>query len=492
MKKLLLFLLLPLLSLGQTVPAETTVRTLISTKIPTRGTRVTGYTAADVRAALGGVVDYVNLRTPAVSPELYGAVGNGVANDSAALALAFASGRPVELVGTYAFTGKLSLPLAGITITGGNRKNKGTLKPIGNSRIENLYAGNNANIIRYAQLSGFKVDLTLCTATDFLNFDGIQHCDFSDLLFTGGTTNPIKLSYAYFNKLERIQFENTTTAIKLFGTTFANSCNFNDLVNITMNNLTGIGIRLDFARGNTIENVDAEYGQTTGIGTAIHLQDSKHNTIRGFWYEAVNATATHAPAIVITGLNSSNNTANLVEESGQILHKYTAVRVTNSNNVTLQRLLFNNSLLAIEESGNTNLKIGHNIYETVTTPISISSNDTYIYDVTNTNKRRINNQYIIDADQAGTNGLIVKQAGNNRLAMLTDASGNTTITVTDGSNVATTLGRFLGTGGFELRTWMQFFTAVTAASVGNHTLFRDSADQKLKYKDGSGVVQLLY
>jgi hypothetical protein len=425
-----------------------------------------------------------------VTPEMFHAGG---INWFSALQSAFNQGLPVLLVGTYEFTGHLSLPTStGVVVRGQNRKSKGVLKPIGDSNIINLWANNSANILKEAKFENLKVDLTGCTATHFFLFDGIQHCTFNDLLFTGGTTNPIQLQFAYFNTLKRIQCENTATGIKLFGTTFSNSCNFNDLSHITLNNLTGTGIRLDFARGNTLEHIDAEYGQTTGIGTAIHLQDSKHNVIRGFWYEAVNAIAIHDPALVIDGLNSSNNNANLVEESGQILHKYTAIRVTTSNNVTLQRLLFNSCTVAIQESGNSNLKIGHNIYETVALAISLASNDTYIYDTTNTNKKRINNQYVIDSDQVGSNGLVIKQAGNNRLAMLTDNSGNTTLTVYDGSNAATTLGRLLGTGGFELRTWMQFFAAVTAASVGNHTLFRDSADQKLKYKDGSGVVQLLY
>jgi len=36
------------------------------------------------------------------------------------------------------------------------------------------------------------------------------------------------------------------------------------------------------------------------------------------------------------------------------------------------------------------------------------------------------------------------------------------------------------------------FDAVTAASVSNNRVFRDAADNKLKFKDNAGVVNALY
>ncbi|MPR37127.1 right-handed parallel beta-helix repeat-containing protein [Salmonirosea aquatica] len=156
MKKLLFLLLFPFLALGQMVPADSTVRALIQSKIPTRGARTTGYSAADVRTAMDGIIDYVNKKNPIVTPEMFGALGNGTTDDTQAwqkllnwVALS-SKGAEIYAPGKYFITSSLiqvnaTVRGAGLRIRGAGREKSGFITHNLNGPLF-LLDGNNDNI----------------------------------------------------------------------------------------------------------------------------------------------------------------------------------------------------------------------------------------------------------------------------------------------------------------------------------------------------------
>lgn len=82
-------------------------------------------------------------------------------------------------------------------------------------------------------------------------------------------------------------------------------------------------------------------------------------------------------------------------------------------------------------------------------------------------------------------------SGANRFALISDFPSSGQFQLYD--HVAgTALMTFTSGGTTALNTLGMTFIAAASASVPNNCLFRDSADNKLKFKDNGGVVNLLY
>lgn len=131
-----LFIFLPFLCFSQT---ETQVRSSIDTKIPTRGNRAEGLKAASVREVFNEVINYskakadsvktystlktdslrnyVNIKLPFATPESFGAVGNGIADDTQAMRAAIAGALYLVADKNYKITDTLNLR-PGQTLTG--------------------------------------------------------------------------------------------------------------------------------------------------------------------------------------------------------------------------------------------------------------------------------------------------------------------------------------------------------------------------------------
>lgn len=82
-------------------------------------------------------------------------------------------------------------------------------------------------------------------------------------------------------------------------------------------------------------------------------------------------------------------------------------------------------------------------------------------------------------------------SGANRFSILSDFPSSGQLQIYD--HIASTSLITLTSGGvLALNTLGISFVAASAASVPTNSLFRDSADNKLKYKDNAGTVNLLY
>lgn len=387
------------------------------------------------------------------------------------------------------------------TVIVGETKGGAILRPQGSASIIVWNWDTNGNVVlRNFYMGNLTVKMEGLGFVPFIMFIGAQYCSFEDLLFwdTSGVSQglPIHLEFSYFCLMDRIHCRETRTGIALYGANFNRGPNHNVIRDFNGENFRHYGIRMDYCRGNKIESVDLEYSGNN-LYYGIILENCSYNQIEQFWYEANSATVAN-PAIRIFGLTASDAKKNSIIWSPQIIHPQIAIEVITTLDTVIDNVRVVNGTFNITDSGNTNLTILNPQVEGASGGgptgglLSGGSPSTKVldYDTEFLFTEYAAANLVLDSYTDGFNGFFIKSVGVKKFSIETKTATNeVSLTSADGEIL-----RIQPTTGFVMpvKGAFQFNNAIAAASAGNNCLFVDSADSKLKYKDGSGVVQLLY
>lgn len=442
---------------------------------------LTKVTYAMIQGAQANVLDY------GASPDAT------AAENAAAFTAAIATGKTVFVPDGEYLLNPIAI-LNGTNIVG--ESVSGTiLKVQGSSPIISWdYDTNGNNVLFGFLLSNITFNTTDFSSAACIDLIGAQYCQFSNLKFrdTGtSTATAIRLEFSYFVNFNEIRCQNLYAGIGFYGADYNRGPNFNVIRNFYGENLLHWAIRLDYARGNTLANIDLEYSNNN-LYYGIILDNSSYNQIQGFWYEANSATVANA-AILIQGDTTSTNKKNAVIWSPQIIHPSNAIWVVNSVDTTLDNVRFVNGTVNIQDDGNTGLTIISPQSEGASVGLlSTGSTTTKIisYDPDFSFQQNINANMILSSIQDGYNAISIKNAGTTKFYATTKPS-------TKEVSLGTADGEILriqnGTGFVvPVKGAFQFVNNITAATAAANCLFVDSADGILKFKDGSSVVHSLY
>lgn len=435
----------------------------------------TGAVATDVQSKL----------RESVSVKDFGAVGDGIADDTVAIQAAINTGKRVLMQNGVYKTGPLTL-LQGTEICGETKAGV-TLKPVG--AVDIFYWSYAVSGVLFGlKIHNFTVDLTGFTGPHFIYINGMQYGSIGDIKFKFGTAMPIRIEFSYFNIYENLHFYQTHQGIWLRGTSYSDGPNHNVIRNTNCETLTSWALRMDFCRGNQVEIFDAEYSNNN-LASAIILDNCSYCHIEHFWYEALAATVA-SPAILIQGNTASTNKKNTVRWSPQIIHPSNAIQVISSLDCVLDDIRFVGGTVNVQDDGNVNLAILNPQSEGASIGLlSPGSASTKIltYDTVKVNNNAV---FTLESVTDGYNAFTIKNAGTTKYQVVTKpGSGEVSINCLMGEvlRVQNTTGFLVPVAGA-----LQFANTITAASAGVGCLFVDSTDGKLKYKDASSVVNLLY
>lgn len=369
------------------------------------------------------------------------------------------------------------------------------LKVQGSSPIITWNYDTNGNVVLQGfLLSNLTFNTTALTSTQCVRLIGAQYCQFSNLKFkdTGtSTATAIYLEFSYFVNFNEIRCQNLYAGIAFYGANYNRGPNFNVIRNFYGENLLHWAIRLDYARGNTLANIDLEYSNNN-LYYGIILDNSSYNQIQGFWYEAGYATVANA-AILIQGDTTSTNKKNAVIWSPQIIHPSNAIWVVNSVDTTLDDVRFVNGTVNVQDDGNTGLTIINPQSESASVGLLSSGSTTtkiISYNPNFTFTQNVAANLFLNSIQDGYNAIGIKNVGVTKFAVGTKPSTNE---VSMNTAVGEVL-RIQDTTGFlvPVKGAFQFVNNITSATAAQNCLFVDSADGILKFKDGSSVVHNLY
>lgn len=416
----------------------------------------------------------------------YGASPSATASANAvAFQAAIDSGKTVYVPsGTYNIN---PITIASNVRIVGENKATTVLKPAGSADfIAYTWAGTGATVLFRFQVENLKFDGTNLTGYVF-DISGAQYCSWRDLYFINLSQPAIRLIASYFNDLDVIDIDNSAFGIWFKGTSFNDGPNHNFINNLAISNLTEWGVRMDFARGNIINGFDAEYGNNN-LKSAIILEDSSYNQIHQFWYEALFATVAD-PAIKISGASTSNNKKNLLNWSPQIIHPSIGLDIRNSLNTTVTNYRFVGGTTNIYETGNTGLQIVDPQFETASVA-EIDYNSVSTLRISNGLNfiQRDNILLSLDSENDTINAINLKAAGVTRFRVATTPGSGLVDLNTSYGNILS----LLADGNVRIVQGFQFLNQLSSASAVTRSIFVDSADGKLKFKDGAGVVHSLY
>lgn len=378
----------------------------------------------------------------------------------------------------------------------GESKNGAILTPQGSNPFILWDYDTNGNVVlRNFLLSNLTIKTDDLTSTQCVKLIGAQYCTIDNILFRDTTGTPtslcIHLEFSYFCTLQDIHLREVYSGIRLYGANFNRGPNHNLLQTINGENVRHYSVRLDYARGNLLSNVDLEYsGDNLYYG--VIFDNSSYNQIQQFWYEANYAT-TADPAILIQGTTASDNKKNSVIWAAQIIHPSNAIKVENSLDTTLDNIRFVGGTVNVQDDGNTNLVIINPQSESPSVGLlSSGSPTTKIIDYDTEFLFTENNaaNFILNSRNDGNNSITIQNASVTKFSAQTKTGTNEVSLVSGDGEVL----RIQDTTGFlmPVKGAFQFSNSLAAASAGTSCLFVDSADGVLKFKDGSSVVHSLY
>lgn len=378
----------------------------------------------------------------------------------------------------------------------GESKNGTILKPQGlNPFIEWDYDTNGNVVLRNFLLSNLTIKTDDLSNTQCVKLIGAQYCAINNILFWDTTGTPtslcIHLEFSYFCTLQDIHLREVYSGIRLYGANFNRGPNHNLLQTINGENLRHYGVRLDYARGNLINNIDLEYSGNN-LYYGVIFDNSSYNQIQQFWYEANYATTAN-PAILIQGTTASDNKKNSVIWAAQIIHPSNAIKIENSLDTTLDDIRFVGGTVNVQDDGNTNLVIINPQSESPSVGLlSSGSTTTKIIDYDTEFLFTENNaaNLILNSINDGYNSITIQNANVSKFSVGTKPATNEVSFASGDGEVL----RIQDVTGFlvPVKGAFQFVNSITAVSAQQNCLFVDSADGILKFKDSTSVVHNLY
>lgn len=386
--------------------------------------------------------------------------------------------------------------------------------------VNHINNGGDLHLFKYDKgypLYRFKIsDLTIESyskeefpkGNDFF-FRNFQSCVFEDI--NVNYTNLFLYGFkSYFNIFRNIKSHNCRQFIVLNneGETPVGDPNFNTFENITINNwgnnkaLLLPAIDILGGRGNIFNIIDAENNSTGNIGPAIRLYNSSCNYINYFWYEAGNKSVAPEAILITAGTDSSSyNKSNIIEDCPQILKADIGISISNSINCKIIKARFNNTKIGVKDTHNVNLQIieaqldandsNDKLYDISSSTTSIYNNDSACEF-----KKYKNTQLIIDSEIPGYNGITIRSDGVEKAKIQVQSDPNiadVTFSIKGGQRCLS-LVENSGVKVERIITFHQSINENEELSVPNNTLywFNNGTENKLKYKDASGVSHSLY
>lgn len=341
-------------------------------------------------------------------------------------------------------------------------------------------------IVRWFEIGDLVIAPGTGTGNTF-EVHGIQHCKFGRIHTVNQKGGFIE--FAYFNEFAKLQLQNLQTALKFTGVSQSTDSNFNTISNVTINNWVADGLVIENSRGNVVEVFDAETSQPVA-GPALKMFDSSYNIVRSFWSEATSTAST--PTLLIDGTTGSDNKGNLVIHVPQIMTPNVGIKVNNSVGTRINDVRLVGCSIGIEETVNSGFVLLTAQFDSCTEDYSLSSNDSIYAQAPNSIVGKTNTNHVVTSEDGGFFGYELK-AGSERRYKVTAKSSYDVDVSTGRGNVMRFVDN-LAEDASILQTShsLNFYAAKPASDCPNNTLFRDSVDQKLKYKDNNGTVNVLY
>ena len=175
--------------------------------------------------------------------------------------------------------------------------------------------------------------------------------------------------------------------------------------------------------------------------------------------------------------------------SPQIIHPQIALDIRNSLDTTVTNYRFVGNTTSIYEDGNVGLQIIDPQFEGPSVAeIDYNSVSTLRIDGGLSFIQRDNILLSLDTESDTINAINLKAAGVTKLRFATTPGSDQIDINTNYGNVAA----LLDDGNVRIVQGLQLLNQIASASAINQSIFVDSVDGKLKYKDGSGIVHALY
>tara|TARA_R110000772_G_scaffold268735_1_gene398398 strand:+ start:3074 stop:4984 length:1911 start_codon:yes stop_codon:yes gene_type:complete len=343
-------------------------------------------------------------------------------------------------------------------------------------------------ILRWFRISDYKI-VVGTNDGDTFNLKGMQHCSFGDFHTVNVGSGVIQ--FAYFNNFGKMQLQNPLTAFKFTGIAQSTDCNFNTIEKCTINNWTTIGLLIENSRGNIIGAFDAE---SSGIPTnpCLEFRDSSYNIVNSLWSE-IQGTPSLTSTVKIGGTSGSNNKGNVISHIPQIITDGTGILIENSVGTRIFDVRLVGCSIGINDAGtNSGLVVSTAQFDACTVDFDINSNDTIFEQSPFKMTGKVNANHQVDSLGGGFGGYEYLVGGVRRFKATCKSASDVDFSGLYG-NAMRWVDNVAGNEHvFEVSHSMHMFKGVASTDVLDNSLFKDSSDNKLKYKDSSGVVKLLY
>jgi hypothetical protein len=343
------------------------------------------------------------------------------------------------------------------------------------------------SVVYTARIDNLFVTSSEDTATLY-DIHGMQHCEFNNIktVSMGGGS----ISFAYFNNWNKVQLQNLTSEWLFTGTSGSTDCNFNTINNLTIGNPAARGLYIVNSKGNIIKGLDIE-SSTNPTEAVLSLYNSSYNHISDVWIEL--PAGMLQPAILIDGSSASNNKANILEHIPQIISDNVGVLVTTSLNTRVMNTRYNGCSIGIDESGNTGLYIEDAQFDTCTTDYTFTSTSSvFMANDRTTITGKVNTTVEVDSLASGFGGLNLKDSGTTKMSIAVKGADDVDFASVKGRAMSFVNNAASSRSALRLDDGLNFFRTIAASDANNRTLFVDSTNEKLSYKDNTGTVTVLY
>lgn len=342
-------------------------------------------------------------------------------------------------------------------------------------------------ILRWFRISDYQIVVGSGNG-DAFDLSGIQHCNFGD--FHTVNTGSGFIRFAYFNGFGKMQLQNPLTPLTFTGVSQSTDCNFNTIEKCTINNWTTVGLLIENSRGNVINVFDAE---SSGIpnNPCLEFRNSSYNKVNSLWSE-IQGTPSLTSTVKIGGTTGSNNKGNIIDHIPQIITDGTGLLIENSVGTRINNARLVGCAVGIEESGNSGLVINGTQFDACTAELNMGSNDTVHVKTPFNMVGKVNVNHQVNSEDGGFGGYEYLVGDVRRFKVTCKSSSDVDFSGQYG-NVMRWVDDLTGAAQqLEVTNGLHFFAQKASADVLTNSLFRDLADNKLKYKDDAGVINPLY